>query len=221
MEILQKALENPEIPYFLIIEEINRTDTAATFGDIFQLLDRGPDGESSYKIDISEDMKKYFDDYLGMNLENNKIYIPNNLYIWSTMNSADQGVYPLDSAFKRRWSMEYIDIDNGWENRTDKEITFESWEPIKWNKFRNILNGIMDDEGIREDKQIAVFFLKDEELNQEGFINKLLMYLSEDVFRHNKKVLFKENTYGKIKNKFLESESIFVSEDLNELFKQV
>ncbi len=228
LRILKKALDNEDkkIPFFLIVEEINRTDAATTFGDIFQLLDRDESGKSTYEIDASEDMKIFFD---KTKIKDGKIYIPENLYIWSTMNSADQGVYPLDSAFKRRWSMEYVDIDKGEDIRKNEEIVFEFKEGLKsgdkyslnWNNFRKAINEIIGEKGIREDKQLAVFFLKKEELNQKGFINKLLMYLSEDVFRHNKSALFKFNTYGKIIKNFKNGEEIFLSDNINDLFKKV
>ena len=84
----------------LIIEEINRADAASVFGDVFQLLDRDEEGKSVYSISASEDIKKYLE---GEDISSGKLSIPSNMYIWATMNSADQGVYPMDTAFKRRW----------------------------------------------------------------------------------------------------------------------
>lgn len=224
LKILSKALKDSDHPYFLIIDEINRADAASTFGDVFQLLDRDDNGKSKYSIGVNEDMKDYFKEEC-IKLENHELFIPENLYIWATMNSADQGVFPLDSAFKRRWSMEYIDIDEGKDLRKTIEIEFEFENKVKmnvlWNDFREKLNNFLTKAGIREDKQIAVFFLADNELNQKDFVDKLLMYLSEDVFRHNKSSLFATGllTYGKIKKAFEKDGQIFAHNELNDLFK--
>lgn len=121
--------------------------------------------------------------------------------------------------------MEYIDIDEGKDIRETTEIEFEFEDGIKknilWNNFREKLNNILTTAGIREDKQIAVFFLADDELTQKDFVNKLLMYLSEDVFRHNKSSLFATGllTYGKIKKAFEKDGQIFSHNELNDLFK--
>lgn len=92
--------ENPQ-PHLLLIEEINRAKVAAVFGDVFQLLDRDDDGVSEYEIQASEDIRKYLAKQLGGTPDNyQKIRIPNNMFIWSTMNSADQGVFPMDTALR-------------------------------------------------------------------------------------------------------------------------
>lgn len=107
--------ENPQ-PHLLLIEEINRAKVAAVFGDVFQLLDRDDDGVSEYEIQASEDIRKYLAKQLGGTPDNyQKIRIPNNMFIWSTMNSADQGVFPMDTAFKRRWNFEYLGINENEE----------------------------------------------------------------------------------------------------------
>ena len=107
--------ENPQ-PHLLLIEEINRAKVAAVFGDVFQLLDRDDDGVSEYEIQASEDIRKYLASQLKGDPDNyQKIRIPNNMFIWSTMNSADQGVFPMDTAFKRRWNFEYLGINENEE----------------------------------------------------------------------------------------------------------
>ncbi|MGL5755386.1 MAG: McrB family protein, partial [Paraclostridium sp.] len=127
--------------YLLIIEEINRANVASVFGDIFQLLDRDG-GESEYSITTSEDMRAYLADKLCGNKEEYKsIKLPSNLYIWATMNSADQGVFPMDTAFKRRWSFEYIDIDAGQEKIEEIVVGLgKNKEKVKWNELRNKIN---------------------------------------------------------------------------------
>lgn len=144
LRILVKALNDPAHNYCLVIEEINRANAAAVFGDVFQLLDRNADGVSEYEITTSEDVKKFLesDEEKGGlkeaalhdlkrvsegGLDTYQLKIPKNMYIWATMNSADQGVFPLDTAFKRRWEFEYIDINNGEDKSSDGKAKPEEW----------------------------------------------------------------------------------------------
>lgn len=200
LKVLTKAIKSineggePE-NYLLIIEEINRANSATVFGDTFQLLDR-KDGESEYEISVSEDMKNYLRDELGEEYET--IKIPANMYIWATMNSADQGVYAMDTAFKRRWNFEYIDIDNG-EEKNDVEIKLKDGRCFEWNELRHKINEQLSDmPNINEDKLIGPFFLNNDDLTDENFDSrfksKLLMYLYQDVLRHKSKDFFKSDT---------------------------
>src|SRR5699024_3038115 len=150
------------------IEEINRANVAAVFGDFFQLLDRQADGGSEYPITTSEevrmyldiefsdiddeDIRTYIDNKIGSEYE--KLVLPSNLYIWATMNSADQGVMPMDTAFKRRWEFTYIGINDVLK---DPEITreFERYKfdissdsTANWNKFRNEINDRLSSLGV-------------------------------------------------------------------------
>ena len=204
LRVLLKALMNPDKNYLLIIEEINRADVAAVFGDVFQLLDR-TNGNSTYTIDIPEELKQYLHDsdiYQSL-LENTsacsgalfsgKLYIPANMYLWATMNSADQGVVPLDTAFKRRWQFEYIDIDNKKENalfQTPVEATGDGTSRYKWQEIRNRINGCLKNAGdITEDRWLGPFFLCKEDFSSEEhfrdvFKSKVLMYLFQDVAKY-------------------------------------
>ena len=116
MRVYVKAIksgrtDNPQ-PFILVVEEINRAKVAAVFGDVFQLLDRDALGVSEYEIEVAEDIKKYLAAELGGDPDNYcQIRIPDNMFIWASMNSADQGVFPMDTAFKRRWSFEYLGIN--------------------------------------------------------------------------------------------------------------
>lgn len=203
-KILVDALNNPEKNYLLIIEEINRANAAAVFGDIFQLLDRNSEGYSEYSINPSEEMQSYFKENLKIDNINN-LFIPSNLYIWATMNSADQGVFPMDSAFKRRWSFEYMPIDG---KPDDSEIhnmiiylklnEGSNFEKCSWNVFRKALNEKLKVLDIEEDRLIGPRFLsKSDLINQErckqATVNKLFSYLRQDVLRYNYNELFKEN----------------------------
>lgn len=197
--------ENPQ-PFLLIVEEINRAKVAGVFGDIFQLLDRDDDGVSVYEIQASEDIKKYLAEKLGGAPSNySHIQIPNNMFIWATMNSADQGVFPMDTAFKRRWSFEYLGIDAGEDKLpTGGKFTIAGTE-IEWNKLRKGINAKMTspDFHINEDKLMGPFFLSGKLLksdddgniiNPQKFIDvfksKVLMYLYEDAIKQRKHDFF-------------------------------
>lgn len=220
LTMILKAISNPENNYLLIIEEINRGDAASIFGDLFQILDRDSSGESEYKIELSNELKHHIqlamdeDDELKEGIIEQGLYIPNNLFIWATMNSADQGVTQLDSAFKRRWDFEYIDIDKNCESIESELVNINGIGNITWNQFRCALNEKMLLDNIKEDKLIGPFFLKskdikNKELFDKAFKYKLLMYLCEDVYRHGKDRLFYENSFSKILKSYENGETIF------------
>lgn len=164
MRVLKKALENANTPgatprpFVLVIEEINRANVAAVFGDVFQLLDRDESNCSEYKIEASEDLKKHLADELHCSMEAvSELKIPNNMFIWATMNSADQGVFPMDTAFKRRWDFTYLGIDNGDDKISGKTVTLGKGDykrVVEWNKLRKAINGVLSskDFKINEDK---------------------------------------------------------------------
>lgn len=159
--------ENPK-PFLLIIEEINRVEVAAVFGDVFQLLDRS-EGVSEYPIQASEDMKQYLMEQLEVSESQvSELKLPDNFFIWATMNSADQGVFPMDTAFKRRWNFEYLSLDEG----EDKIAGFEfelGGSYYEWNSLRKALNEVLSsDFGINEDKLMGPFFLKLDEFKHES-----------------------------------------------------
>lgn len=190
--ILKIAFENKDHPVFLVMEEMSRTNIAAVFGDLFQLLDRDKDGNSEYAIDNPLIAKYIFaDEY------KTKIYLPYNLMIVGTVNTSDQNVYAMDTAFKRRFEWRYVstipekDFDNNPElSFIDKEQN-ERW--ILWEDFFETLNDyIVNNLKLSEDKQIGPYFIKfstDKSLSYEKNLennnnlikNKLLQYLWEDV----------------------------------------
>ena len=168
MRILVKALKNPSEPFLLIIEEINRANVAGVFGDVFQLLDRDMNSNSSeYPINASEDMRNYLKKELKcinhsqkelLVNDYEKIKIPQNMFIWATMNSADQGVFPMDTAFKRRWDFKYIKINDG-ENKIKNLIFNLNGKKFSWNKLRKCINNeLIVSYGVNEDKLIGPFF---------------------------------------------------------------
>ncbi len=215
LRLLVSALKNPEVPYLLIIEEINRAEPAAVFGDIFQLLDRNKDNKSEYAICPSEDMKAY----LAENgIGSDTLSLPENFYLWATMNSADQGVFPMDTAFKRRWEFKYIGVDDNateLENETI-ELKPKKSEPqnFRWDSVRRKINDRLAESKINEDKQLGPFFLKlpkndagiDAERFANLFKNKVLMYLFEDAARQKRNTMFEgckdETRFSKLCEKF-------------------
>lgn len=207
MRIYAAAKQNPSQNFLLIIEEINRANVAAVFGDIFQLLDRKANGESEYPVAASEDIKKY----LAKNgIYEDELSIPSNMYIGATMNSADQGVFPMDTAFKRRWEFEYIGIDDNEKNVQDYEIPINSNKKVNWNELRKVINDKLIELSVNEDKLLGPFFLsknilgnamKDTESFIKLFKSKVIMYLFEDAAKLKAKQLFKIDS-----NKYIFSE---------------
>lgn len=207
MRIYAAAKQNPNNNYLLLIEEINRANVAAVFGDVFQLLDRNADGESEYKVAASEDIKKYL---TKKGIYEDELSIPSNMYIWATMNSADQGVFPMDTAFKRRWEFEYIGIDDNEDKVKDYEIPINSNQKVNWNELRKAINTRLIEMSINEDKLLGPFFLSKTVLenalvNPENFVklfkSKVIMYLFEDAAKMKVKQLFKIDN-----NKYIFSE---------------
>ena len=212
MRMLVEAFKYPDNNYLVLIEEINRANTAAVFGDIFQLVDRlqekdekeGKDvGDSEYDIHTSKDMRDYLineldtEDYKKNKLklyDYEKIWIPKNLYLYATMNSADQGVFPMDTAFKRRWDFEYMDINNNAVINGKKYSLGTKDKPVEvsWNDLRVAINNQLKTFA-NEDKLLGYYFIPknlDEESFKKVFKNKVLMYLFEDVAKGRQNELF-------------------------------
>lgn len=220
LETYVNAVKSPEQNYLLIVEEINRANPAAVFGDVFQLLDRDKDGTSAYDVDAPVEMRDRLADELDAEVD--KLKIPANMFIWATMNSADQGVFPMDTAFKRRWSFRYIGIDDGedaeidGEKLSDKVVTCGG-RRVYWNRLRKAINDLMaHDCDINEDKLLGPFFLDPSALNDEQFADafkdKVLMYLYEDAGKARRKTLFREKgiTYSQLCSAFdREGELVF------------
>lgn len=210
MRVLAKALksamtDNPK-PHLLIIEEINRANVAAVFGDVFQLLDRASTNASEYEIATSNEMRTYLAKELGVDRsEVETIKIPDNMFIWATMNSADQGVFPMDTAFKRRWDFTYLGIDDSEKDLIGKTVvlgTGDAKHKVEWNKLRKAINNFLAKEKINEDKQLGPYFIarnivvpeEGTEIDNERFIHtfksKVIMYLFEDAAKQKRPKLF-------------------------------
>ncbi|MBU3217444.1 AAA family ATPase [Clostridium estertheticum] len=221
IEILENALNHPNSNFLLIIEEINRAEAADVFGDIFQLLDRDEENNSKYSIKFNADVMNYLAQVV---INEGRCYkahtfvrLPKNLYIWATMNSADQGVKKLDTAFKRRWSYKFISINEYEKNMNGnlkKDIILKINENvsyiINWSTLRKSLNAILVNKDIAEDKLIGPFFMKEKEIvDPDDFKFKLLLYLKDDVLRHKANQVFKYNTFTEIIENFDNGKDIF------------
>ena len=227
-------------PQFLVIEEINRGNCAQIFGDLFQLLDRSSNGFSTYPIEADADLHKerdnafseedeykiegdldvagavkgYTSNYgksLSEDIKSGRVLLlPNNLYIWATMNTSDQSLFPIDSAFKRRWNWKYVRITNGyerdeeghfklddqgqrvplnWQIKVDVETKFDWWD------FIQAINEKIADTTSFDDKKLGYFFCKPQgdskTIDAETFVGKVIFYLWNDVFKDEDADIFK------------------------------
>lgn len=173
--LADESLTDAEKQVYLIIEEINRGNCAQIFGDLFQLLDR-KNGFSEYPIIPDAELRKYL---AKEKLENNMLRLPANLHILATMNTSDQSLFPMDSAFKRRWAMEYIPINLKQEKA--KTFTFNvKGVDYSWVEFLAKVNPLIRKATDSEDKQMGEFFIK-ESVSEEDFKNKVMFYIWNDV----------------------------------------
>lgn len=198
---------------FLIIEEINRGNCAQIFGDLFQLLDRNDYGFSDYYIHADRDMQKHLAkafngiamndshkntinamyhngerDIVAQVLNGEILLLPNNLYIWATMNTSDQSLFPIDSAFKRRWDWKYRPIVKG-RDRDGRELNWRitaNTREYDWWSFLEKINAIVGTTTNSEDKKLGFFFCKsiDGVISTETFVGKVIFYLWNDVFKN-------------------------------------
>lgn len=199
--ILVAALKNPEKPYYLIIEEINRGNAAAIFGEIFQLLDRGSDGWSSYCImndDINYEIRKTVPELNWT--ANTGIRLPPNLSLFATMNTSDQNVFTLDNAFQRRWEMELVQNQCNDSSQMDAKITVNN-QSITWKNFQTQINSIIGEKSNEgglssmEDKRLGCWFIKAENgvIEEKKFANKVLKYLWDDAFKFYHQEIFESD----------------------------
>ncbi|ELP3502776.1 AAA family ATPase [Vibrio vulnificus] len=191
------AVNNPSKECTLVVEEINRASAAAAFGEIFQLLDRLPTRQSKYPINVSDpDWLAYLNSKTDNYFASGKLVIPSNLSILATMNSSDQAVMPLDTAFKRRWEFEYLPIDYSNAPKGTLPLPLEDDDGevevynVYWVDFAKAVNRALALDHIPEDKLLGHRFLDDNELNENGesaLKGKIFMYLWDDVLRHGQR----------------------------------
>ena len=225
---LVKALNDPNRMYYLVIEEINRAPAAAVFGEVFQLLDRDKDGrtETGYEVSPTNPMQCKYIKGKVTNFDG-KMYIPSNLTLLATMNSSDQAVMPMDTAFKRRWRFEYIPLDfkNACPEGNLKIATSVNTAPqdISWKNFAIEINKILSNEEMPEDRHLGPFFITENELStvvksNQALSGKVFMYLWDDILRHKEKHLIFDNkfkTIGALMTAFSNNEPVFNSELLS------
>lgn len=194
---------------YLIIEEINRGNCAQIFGDLFQLLDRNEYGFSDYPIVADKDMQKYLEkEFEGWEITNKdkinllygeanmvslimkgeRLVLPSNLYIWATMNTSDQSLFPIDSAFKRRWDWKYVPIREGRDKETNAKLNWyinTGDKQYDWWSFISKVNKLIGSLTNSEDKKLGYFFCKakDGEIDADLFVSKVIFYLWNDVFK--------------------------------------
>ncbi len=231
---------------YLIIEEINRGNCAQIFGDLFQLLDRNAQGFSDYPITADKDIKKqlskafkdktisnadyinsiYKKDILSQVLKGEVLLLPDNLYIWATMNTSDQSLFPIDSAFKRRWDWKYMPICEGRENGVSLGWKIKVKENLyDWWQFVEKINNEINEQTKSEDKKLGYFFCKADNgiITAETFVGKVVFYLWNDVFKDQAFAsdIFQDGDEELTFNKFYDVDAngkAIVREDKVELF---
>ena len=186
-----QAYRKPNENVYLIIEEINRGNCAQIFGDLFQLLDRDEYGVSEYTIKADADLKAFLEDEMGEDndaIKDGELCLPSNLYIYATMNTSDQSLFPIDSAFKRRWDWEYEPIKY---KNTDWLIDIDGLK-YRWNDFQKEVNKrILKNIG-SEDKMLGDYFVNPPKniISYNLFRNKILFYLWNDVCKDSDADIF-------------------------------
>lgn len=226
VEAWKRYAAGEDNPYYLVIEEINRGNCAQIFGDLFQLLDRNNMGCSSYAISADEDIAQFLreddkgfgklteeqrntisgfvlkkdskvEEKIGSEILNgSKLLLPPNLRIWATMNTSDQSLFPIDSAFKRRWNWEYMPIEyDPTDKNTGERLAWKlevRGKMYYWGQFLDYINPKILKLTMSEDKQMGYFFAKPDKRGTDGrldiisekvFVNKVLFYLWTDVFK--------------------------------------
>lgn len=175
--------ENKDV--YLVIEEINRGNCAQIFGDLFQLLDRNNDEYSDYRIKADSDLRSYLTEKLGENhegIQNGELCLPPNLHILATMNTSDQSLFPMDSAFKRRWDWEYVPVDYSDSVRSSRFIITLGDKQYRWVDFLREVNERIRKATDSEDKQMGNFFIKNH-VSEKEFKSKVMFYLWNEVCR--------------------------------------
>lgn len=187
-----QAYRRPDENVYLIIEEINRGNCAQIFGDLFQLLDRDEYGVSEYTIKADADLKAFLEDEMGEDndaIKDGELCLPSNLYIYATMNTSDQSLFPIDSAFKRRWDWEYEPIKY---KNTNWVIDIQG-ETYSWVSFQKEINRRIFESTSSEDKMLGDYFVNPSNgiITEKMLLNKILFYLWNDVCKDGEGDIFK------------------------------
>ena len=207
------AWKNSKEEVYLVIEEINRGNCAQIFGDLFQLLDRNSDGYSDYRIKADSDLRDYLYGVLGEGhegIKNGELCLPPNLRIFATMNTSDQSLFPMDSAFKRRWDWEYVPVDYS-ESKSNFIITLGE-KKYRWLEFLQTINQRIFKTTNSEDKQMGNFFIK-ADVSESEFKSKVMFYLWNEVCR---------DEYGTQNNffRFIQNDKDIIEFSFNDLYQK-
>lgn len=241
--VLKRALKNPGKPCYLIIEEINRGNAAAIFGELFQLLDRNADGWSTYgveNLDINAFIRSNNDHYSEKTVatsvpvgnitftENTGISLPPNLSLLATMNTSDQNVFTLDNAFQRRWNMQLVKNECDDSNQMEATISVVD-QLIKWKDFQSQINNLIGEKSNEgglssmEDKSLGCWFIKAEngKIDTDLFANKVLKYLWDDAFKFCHQEVFSSDikNFEELQKRFLEKGFEVFNENCGFAFK--
>ena len=198
LEALVAARQQPDRNIVLLIEELNRANAAAAFGELFQLLDRQADGTSRYGINLPAEMQSWLVAADAL-VDGERLHLPSNLYIWATMNSGDQGVFPIDTAFRRRWAYRYLGYAQPCEYpAVNRRIAFGGHR-YDWDELRGCINRKLKQLNVNEDRLIGPYFLTQGQIQDPAeVLSKLLLYLWDDVLRFRQHELFRSASFAEV-----------------------
>ena len=198
LDAIAAAKCNPNENVVLLIEELNRGNAAAIFGELFQLLDRADDGGSRYGVTLGAEAMVWLRTQNALDADGNARF-PANLHIWATMNSGDQGVYPIDTAFRRRWAYRYLGYAQPCLYPAEDRVVRFGGRDLDWDRLRAALNRILKKLPVQEDRLIGPYFLTPAQLQDpDDVLTKLLLYLWDDVLRFRQQEVFNADSFAQV-----------------------
>lgn len=224
IKLMEKAIKDPKNKYYLIIEEINRGNAPAIFGEIFQLLDRTDEEDKNIDSNVKIGSSKYFiTNYdIAKEIYNDieyRITIPSNMYLRATMNTSDQNVFTLDTAFQRRWLMKQVENNVMGAGHAETKIEGSN---ITWGAFASYVNELVlhssSEMASSEDKRLGAYFVKSKELSANIFPEKVLKYLWDDAFKLDKEAIFNDK-YKSLEQIIIDFNSITIGDKLKQVLR--
>jgi len=196
LNAIAAAVQEPTRNVVLLIEELNRGNAAAIFGELFQLLDRSQDGRSRYGVTLGAEASAWLQLYKALDVDG-LLRFPANLHLWATMNSGDQGVFPIDTAFRRRWAYRYLGYAQPCLYAAADRVVRFAGRNLDWDKLRTALNHHLKRLEVVEDRLLGPYFLTPSQLsNPDDVLTKLLLYLWDDVLRFRQRELFSADSFA-------------------------